>query len=286
MTVEKTIHTLIPDIKNLISEGKTDIDEDNIDIFLKAITNDLKNFLDPKEKSRSGYLRMSSIGREDRKIWYDVHNKTQVKHPPELLLKFFYGNIVEALMLFLAAESGHKVTNQQEEVKIEGITGHIDAMIDGAVVDVKSASTRAFRKFKTKTLLGNDPFGYIGQISAYMDAKDVLEGGFLAFDKSTGDITFMMVDELTKINATDRIKHLKEIISLDAPPERCYDPIPLGVQGNYTLSTGCSYCDFKNICWKGANDGSGLRVFQYSNGLKYFTHVEVEPKVEEITNVR
>ena len=154
MTVEKTIHTLIPDIKNLISEGKTDIDEDNIDIFLKAITNDLKNFLDPKEKSRSGYLRMSSIGREDRKIWYDVHNKTQVKHPPELLLKFFYGNIVEAFMLFLAAESGHKVTNQQEEVKIEGITGHIDAMMDGAVVDVKSASTRAFRKFKTKTLLG------------------------------------------------------------------------------------------------------------------------------------
>ena len=286
MTVEKTIHTLIPDIKNLISEGKTDIDEDNINIFLKAITSDLKNFLDPKEKSRSGYLRMSSIGREDRKIWYDVHNKTQVKHPPELLLKFFYGNIVEALMLFLAAEAGHKVTNQQEEVKIEGITGHIDAMIDGAVVDVKSASTRAFRKFKTRTLLGNDPFGYIGQISGYMDAKDVLEGGFLAFDKSTGDITFMMVDELTKINATDRIKHLKEIISLDEPPERCYDPIPLGVQGNYTLSTGCSYCDFKNICWKGANDGSGLRVFQYSNGLKYFTHVEVEPKVEEITNVR
>ena len=286
MTVEKTIHTLIPDIKNLISEGKVDIDEDNIDIFLKAITSDLKNFLNPKEKSRSGYLRMSSIGREDRKIWYDVHNKTQVKHPPELLLKFFYGNIVEALMLFLAAESGHKVTNQQEEVKIEGITGHIDAMIDGAVVDVKSASTRAFRKFKTKTLLGNDPFGYIGQISGYMDAKNVLEGGFLAFDKSTGDITFMMVDELTKINATDRIKHLKEVISLDSPPEKCYEPVPLGVQGNYTLSTGCSYCDFKNICWKGANDGSGLRVFQYSNGLKYFTHVEVEPKVEEITNVR
>lgn len=284
MTVEKTIHTLIPDIKNLISEGKTDIDEDNIDIFLKAITNDLKNFLDPKEKSRSGYLRMSSIGREDRKIWYDVHNKTQVKHSPELLLKFFYGNIVEALMLFLAAESGHKVTNQQEEVKIEGITGHIDAMIDGAVVDVKSASTRAFRKFKTKTLLGNDPFGYIGQISGYMDAKNVLEGGFLAFDKSTGDITFMMVDELTKINATDRIKHLKEIISLDSPPDHCYEPVPLGVQGNYTLSISCSYCDYKNICWKDANNGSGLRVFQYSNGLKYFTNVEIEPKVEEITN--
>ena len=284
MTVEKTIHTLIPDIKNLISEGKTDIDEDNIDIFLKAITNDLKNFLDPKEKSRSGYLRMSSIGREDRKIWYDVHNKTQVKHSPELLLKFFYGNIVEAFMLFLAAESGHKVTNQQEEVKIEGITGHIDAMIDGAVVDVKSASTRAFRKFKTKTLLGNDPFGYIGQISGYMDAKNVLEGGFLAFDKSTGDITFMMVDELTKINATDRIKHLKEIISLDSPPDHCYEPVPLGVQGNYTLSISCSYCDYKNICWKDANNGSGLRVFQYSNGLKYFTNVEIEPKVEEITN--
>ena len=84
--------------------------------------------------------------------------------------------------------------------------------------------------------------------------------------------------------AGDRIKHLKEVISLDSPPERCYEPVPLGVQGNYTLSTGCSYCDYKNICWKGANNGSGLRVFQYSNSLKYFTHVEVEPRVEEITN--
>ena len=31
-----------------------------------------------------------------------------------------------------------------------------------------------------------------------------------------------------------------------------------------------------------SNKGMGLRTFKYSNGYRYFTHVEKEPQVEEL----
>jgi len=86
-----------------------------------------------------------------------------------------------------AAISGHKVTDQQKEVEVEGVIGHQDSMIDGILVDCKSASTASFQKFKNNNLLEDDPFGYIAQISAYAEANGVDEAAFLAIDKSTGE---------------------------------------------------------------------------------------------------
>ena len=42
----------------------------------------------------------------------------------------------------------------------------------------------------------------------------------------------------------------------------------------------CYHHKFK--CHKDANDGRGLRVFRYAKGQVFFTHIESEPKVEEI----
>tara|TARA_R100000306_G_C4378181_1_gene142914 strand:+ start:158 stop:1009 length:852 start_codon:yes stop_codon:yes gene_type:complete len=282
MSRKKAIYTLVPDIKHLISNGKKKVSKASLEKLVKAVKNDAIRFLDPDDKTRMAYLRMSNIGREDRKLWYEIHNKVPVDHPPELLLKFFYGNLVEAMLLFLAAESGHKVTDEQKEVQLEGIKGHIDSKIDGAVIDAKSSSHRGFQKFKNGTLFEDDPFGYVGQLSGYMEAEGCSEGGFLAYDKSTGELALLMVDELTKIDATDRIKYLKRILELDTVPERCYKPIPLGTNGNYILDYHCRYCDFKEKCWSDANNGKGLRKFDYAGGIKYFTHIKVEPRVEEL----
>jgi len=49
------------------------------------------------------------------------------------------------------------------------------------------------------------------------------------------------------------------------------------------LPTGCTYCPYKHDCWTDANEGKGLRAFRYSNGLKYFTKVVSEPRVEEVS---
>ena len=281
ITDKKTIYSLVPDIRHIITNGKPSIDSEYLKKFTASLTKEAVSFLDPTERTRKSYLRMSNIGREDRKLWYEMNSKP-VQHPPELLLKFFYGNIVEALLLFLVAEAGHTVEDEQKEVELNGIKGHIDAKIDGCIIDVKSASNKGFKKFKQGTLFEEDAFGYVGQISGYMEAEDCDEGGFLAYDKSSGDMALLMIDELTKIDASARIDHLKKVMKLDSAPERCYDPVPMGTSGNYIIDFPCRYCDFKLDCWKDTNKGKGLRKFKYSNGIKYFTKIVVEPKVEEL----
>ena len=67
------------------------------------------------------------------------------------LCQFVYNSLL-VLLLFFVRLSGHKVEAEQKEVKVDGIVGHMDCVIDGEVVDVKTASGYAFKKFKNKTL--------------------------------------------------------------------------------------------------------------------------------------
>lgn len=91
-----------------------------------------------------GVLRGSRIGTScGRKQWYDTNAPESAEDmDPHTLLKFLYGNILEEIILFLAEEAGHSVEKRQATVELDGIVGH-DAIIDGTLVDVKSASGRA-----------------------------------------------------------------------------------------------------------------------------------------------
>jgi hypothetical protein len=137
-------------------------------------------------------------------------------------------------------------------------------------------------------LEGDDPFGYVAQISGYAQGLGKDEAAFLAIDKSTGELALLPVDELEMIDASQRAKDVKELVQQEEPPERCYEDEPHGKSGNRTLKTGCHYCPFKFKCWADANGGEGLRAFEYSYGPKYFTQVEKVPSYrgeekEEIT---
>ena len=282
MNKNKNINTLLSDIDTLLLDGKKELDKDNLDSFLTTIKEDMERLLTPSEGERKR-LRLSAIGREDRKLWYEVRDKKIRKESSSNKMRFFYGHLLEAVLLYFAKEAGHNVEKQQAEVVLEGITGHIDAVIDGVLVDVKSASDFSFKKFSKGTLFqGDDPFGYIGQISAYMEALDIEEGAFFAINKNSGELALLRIDELMTIKASERVRYLKKLVKSKEIPERCYDPEEYGVSGNMVVKKNCMYCNYKEECWSDANDGDGLRVFQYSNGLKYFTTVALEPKVEEI----
>ena len=98
------IYSLISDMHNVITEGKKTVSSENVDKFVESLRSEALRFFDPEERKRASYLRMSNIGREDRKLWYEMKSEP-IQHPPELLLKFFYGNLVEAFILFLVAVS-------------------------------------------------------------------------------------------------------------------------------------------------------------------------------------
>jgi hypothetical protein len=123
----------------------------------------------------------------------------------------------------------------------------------------------------------------MAQLSGYEAAEGTSDGGFLAINKESGELALFRPGPFSKPNPREKIKTLKEALELDSPPEKCYTPIPEGKKGNEILPPPCVYCNYKNDCWSDSNEGNGLRIFKYSNGLKYFTKVVSEPRVEEIT---
>lgn len=245
----------------------------------------IANRLSGYRESRDFTLRVSNLGKPDRQLWYEAHRDKREELAPHTKVKFLFGDLWEHILLFLAAEAGHEVSHEQTEVEVDGIVGHNDAVIDGYVVDCKSASVHAFKKFANGTLAEDDPFGYIEQLAGYSAGLGDLPGGFLAVEKQNGHITFMEVplEELQAVKIRDRIAYIKDVVTQPEPPERCYDPIPEGKSGNMKLAVGCSYCPHKFECWEDTNSGIGLRTFLYSSGPVHLTVVENEPRVPELT---
>jgi hypothetical protein len=285
----KNIDTIVEDIYSLFEKKNEELTEKEvdkcIDDFANSVKVHVKDFLKelPQDKPR---LRLSTIGRPDRQLWYDFKKPHNEPLAPSTRIKFLYGYILEELLIMLASISGHKVTQQQKQVEVEGIKGHQDCFIDGVLVDCKSASGRGYTKFKYNNLASDDPFGYISQISAYAEGNGVDEAGFLVINKSTGEICYTKVHSLEMINAKKRIQKIKQVVNSDTPPDKCYPAVPDGKSGNYKLDTACMYCNYKFDCWSDANDGKGLRVFNYSTGKRYFTKVEKEPNVDEVNEER
>jgi hypothetical protein len=266
-----------------LNDGPLDIPEETLQNFGLAMTQVIKEWSQPKVRDNKFYLRMSNIGRPARRLWFDKQTEAENRRlEPSLFVKFLYGHLLEEVILFLVRMSGHKVTDEQKEIDIEGIKGHMDCKIDGTVVDVKSASNFSFSKFKKGLLREDDPFGYIAQLSAYEEAEQSTDAGFLVINKETGELCLHQPDELDKPNVKNHIRELKKKLDLDTPPDLCYSPIPEGKAGNMRIAKNCMYCPYKKECFKDFNNGKGLRAFRYAKGLTYFTEVKNEPKVDEV----
>jgi len=243
-----------------------------------------KRFSKPQEPR--GYLSLSSIGTPcKRKLWYKV-NKPGIGEPlsANLLLRFFYGDMIEELILAMVTASGHSMEGSQDRLNVHGIRGHRDAVIDGMTVDVKSCSPFAFKKFKDGSLRDNDAFGYISQLSSYVYAgKDdplvtnKTHGAFLAVDKVSGEICLDVHDFTEDLKTKEQeMLAAKDLVAGDLPTDRI-QPVPASkASPNTKLDKSCQFCEYKKICWP------NLRMFKYSYGIEYLVHVEKEPKVDEV----
>ena len=286
-TGQKHIDSVAKDIKSLIagiSNGKpAKVTEENMNKFLNNIKEAFNAWNNPV-REKDGKLRMSVLGKPTRQLWYDRYSPKKTKdYDASLNLKFLYGHILEHLILYLAELTGHKVEHRQKKVEIDNIKGHLDAVVDGEVCDVKSASAFGFKKFKNGELVGDDPFGYLAQLSGYETGMGTSKGGFLVIDKSTGDICLYKPDELAKPNVPTLIKRLKETLESRTPPEKCYE-LSETKGGNKSLPIGCQFCSHKWECHSDTNGGKGLRVFKYANKNVYLAEVNKQPNVEEITH--
>ena len=274
------IETLVDDIYKLMQDKEVP-DGVNLDTEIDRFGEHVKSLMTTlftEKREPNPRLRMSNIGKGERYLWNEAQLLETEAIDSPTLIKFMYGHLIEEMLIFMVRASGHKVSEEQKEVEVAGIKGHIDCLIDDELVDIKSASTFSFKKFKEGTLKDNDPFGYIDQIKGYAHALEKTRYGWLAMDKQHGHLTVLQYDakDLSPApSVVDRIETLKTVVASPDAPERCYEDVPDGKSGNRKLSMNCSYCKFKHHCWP------DLRTFHYSTGPKYLTTVARQPNVRE-----
>jgi hypothetical protein len=278
----KTIDTLVPDIQDLLVKGVnfTDEEEKNLGHQIAVAINDSLG-----NRERTPGLRMSKFGSPcERKLWLQDHPDAcgDVESlSAATRLKFAYGHVLEAIVLELAKKAGHSVERQQDHVEFHGVPGHLDATIDGELVDVKSANSRGMDKFKYHKLESDDPFGYLDQLNLYYRATGLTTGRFhfLAIDKELGHL---VLDTYKVDDKRDMAKEVlaKQLMLTNPEPPKKLATVEEGKSGNEGLSLACRYCEFKRTCWP------GLRVFAYSGGPKFLTKVVKQPDVQELYHER
>lgn len=216
--------------------------------------------------SEDSSIRMSEMGEPClRKLIYKWYHPERGLPPfalpneSTLPVKFLLGDYVEEIALFLAGEAGHEVTLRQHEVRLDVpasawyAVGHMDAVIDGCVVDVKSASDFAFNKYKREGLTAeSDGFGYRYQIDAYATAMGTNHRGFLFVNKHDGALHFLDRTHEPMIDIPTRIRDIGHAMNLytdfgDAPDRLA--PVQYKKTDERKLCTVCSYCQFKHHCW-------------------------------------
>lgn len=295
--MKKELDTLVGDIYTYLEEiieGKDqNLDRALLDTFGKNCADALERQLTPRTKERTAKtLYFSEIGKPcSRALWYNINGYEGSLLEPHTLIKFMFGDILEELLALLVQLAGHELTDSQKSCELElpngwKLRGRMDYKIDGVVVDAKSASTYAFKKFRDGTLLTDDPFGYMSQLAYYVSHEHDYKGGFLAIDKSNGHITVFTPDPMDLASAIPDVEELVAALESPRPPERAFDDEAHG-SSNRCLKMQCSYCNYKSECWSDSNGGVGLRTFLYKghNGPRpvFMTQVGNEPKVMEIT---
>jgi len=272
-----SIHTLVPDIQETISKKDGWFTTELANSLATDISLRLQEHLG--EKKQKPRLRLSGMGPKcPKQLWHSIHTP-ELAEPlsPSAELKYSYGHVLEALLVTLAKASGHEVTGEQDEVIADGITGHRDCIIDGCIVDVKSASSLSYLKFKSGSIGQNDDFGYLDQLDGYLLAsvQDNLvrvkdRAYLLAIDKTLGHIC-LYEHQFRERSIRERISKYKQIVALGSPPQCECETINEGEAGNVRLDTRASYSPFKYCCCP------SLRTFLYSNGPRYLTKVVKRP---------
>jgi hypothetical protein len=278
----KSIHTLIPDIYELVKRKDGWFDEQLSQAYANSVARRVREqFQEPKMAT----LRLSRMGPQCPKaLWHSIHTPGEAEPLPSWAeIKYLYGHTIEALVIALTKAAGHEVTGEQDELVVDGITGHRDCIIDGCLCDIKSTSSLGFIKFKDKSIAQNDSFGYLDQLDGYLvgSHEDPLllvkdKGYLLAVDKQLGHMV-LYEHRVREQSIKDRIKYYKDIVGRNNSPDCECGTVPQGKSGNIQLDMRASYSPWKYCCFP------HLRTFLYANGPVYLTHVERLPDVPEIT---
>ena len=243
------------------------------------------------EERRSGFKpRMSNVGRPLCQLQMEAQNIKGEGQPYNVKMRNTFGDLIEALSIFVLKSAGVKIEDEQKNVKYKfngsAIEGRYDVKINKKIWDIKSASPYSFKnKFGEaggfEAVAKDDAFGYISQGYLYSESEKLPFGGWIVINKSTGEWAVCetpLLDGEYKVNAIQTAKNNIHSLEKKEPFKRCYDEIEETFRtkktGNKVLGMTCSFCPYKLPCW-----GSKLQLLpqQQSQGKnpKWVWYTEV-----------
>ena len=280
--------SLISYLVNVL-DGKAEMPSYLFDEFAELSRKALeKHFTRKKEDFR---LRMSNVGKPLCQLQMQAKGVEPEKPSHDFIVRMIIGDMLEALVIVLLKAAKIEVKSQHQKVSLgvgdRQIEGEYDIELDDGIYDIKSVSPFSFTtKFNADNgydkIKQSDSFGYISQGHGYGMAANKPFKGWIAINKTTGEIVF------TDSKHTDEEK--KEVYSkiyntsvalLDEKPfERCFTDVEevyySKPTGNRTLGIECSYCPYKHDCW----DNLEFRRQLPSKGKnpKWTWYTKIDPK--------
>ena len=243
-------------------------------------------------KREEGFrLRMSNIGKPLCQLQMEAMGVEGDLPDYDFKMRMIIGDVLEAVIIALLQASGVEIKNKHQKVslKVDGneIHGEYDIELSDGIYDIKTVSPFAFdSKFNADDAFdkinNSDSFGYVSQGYGYGLASKKPFKGWIAINKSTGQIAVAEVppNGKQKENTKNEIRNVHKAISDERPFKRCFtDTEELYYKkptGNRTLGIECSYCAFKSKCWDGLEFRRQLPSKGKSPRWVWYTHITDE----------
>ena len=186
------------------------------------------------EERRSGFKpRMSNVGRPLCQLQMEAQNIKGEGQPYNVKMRNTFGDLIEALSIFVLKSAGVKIEDEQKNVKYKfngsTIEGRYDVKINKKIWDIKSASPYSFKnKFGEaggfEAVVKDDVFGYVSQGYLYSESEKLPFGGWIVINKSTGEWVVCetpLIDEEYKVNAIQTAKNNIHSLEKKKPFKKC-----------------------------------------------------------------
>ena len=197
-----------------VSKSPAQVDKTLVEEFGEACKKALlKQFTE--NRGSKFELRMSNVGRPLCQLQMEAKGIKGEGQPYNAKVRNTFGDIIEALALFIMKSAGVEIKNEQKQVKYkfngEEIEGRQDVEIDEKVWDIKSASPYSFeKKFGEdggfNEVVKDDTFGYASQGFLYAESQSKDFGGWIVINKSTGEWTVCETPKLIEPYKSEAIK--------------------------------------------------------------------------------
>ena len=247
-----------------VSKDPGEISEKLVEEFGEACKSSLRRQFSEKRRDKF-QVRMSNIGRPLCQLQMEAKNVQGEGQPYNAKMRNTFGDLIEALSIFVLKSAGVVIEDEQKNVKHKfgesTIEGRYDVKIDKKVWDIKSASPYSFeKKFGAsggfEEVVKEDAFGYVSQGYLYSEGEKVPFGGWIVVNKSTGEWVVCetpLVDDHYKTEALSNAQKNFKALKDNVPFKKCYSEIEETFRtkktGNKTLGIVCGFCPYKVPCW-------------------------------------